>query len=455
MMKKALLTIAFAFTAMSYMSAGKPVFQLKYTADPSPVIFNDTIFIYTSHDEDDAQGYGFKMLNWILYTTTDMVNFTEHGVVAELKEFAWRSRDNGAWAQQVVTRNGKYYMYCPLHGHGIGVLVSDSPYGPFKDALGEPLVWQKEHWEDIDPTILIDTDGQAYMTWGNPNVYCVKLNKDMISTSGPIMKLQAPAHYQEGPWTYKRNGHYYMAFASTCCPEGLGYAMANSPVGPWEFKGYIMEPTQRDRGNHPGIVEYKGNAYVFGQSYDLLKEDYKAAGEEFKHHERRSVAAAEMLYQGDGTIETVPYWLDTEIKPIKSFDPYQKVKATTMAWGFRMVSRQNQKDGIYVTGIDNGDFISLRQVDFGKKGAKSFTASVANVKEGCSIEVRLDAKEGALVASLPLSATGEDFTEFSCKVKGAKGTHDLYFVFCGPEDGQPFNPTKTDGIMQFKYWIFK
>ncbi|MCQ2058957.1 MAG: family 43 glycosylhydrolase [Bacteroidaceae bacterium] len=455
-MRKVFVSALLILSVIAESFAGKPVFQLKYTADPSPVIFNDTIFIYTSHDEDDARGYDFKMLNWILYTTTDMVNFTEHGVVAELKEFAWRSRDNGAWAQQVVTRNGKYYMYCPLHGHGIGVLVSDSPYGPFKDPLGEPLVWQKEHWEDIDPTILIDTDGQAYMTWGNPNVYCVKLNKDMISTSGPIVKLDAPAHYQEGPWTYKRNGHYYMAFASTCCPEGLGYAMANSPMGPWEFKGYIMEPTQRDRGNHPGIVEYKGNAYVFGQSYDLLKEDYETAGTEFRHCERRSVAAAEMLYLGDGTIETVPYWLDTEIKPIKSFDPFQRVKATTMAWGYRMVSRQNEKDGIYVTGIDNGDYISLRQVDFGKKGAKTFTASLANIENAdCSIEIRLDSKDGALVGTLSPDITGAEFTEYTCKVKGAKGVHDLYFVFRGQEDGQAFNPTKTTGLMQFKYWEFK
>ena len=99
------------------------------------MVYNDTIFLYTSHDEDDAQGYEFKMLDWQLYTSTDMVNWTDHGPVASLKEFAWRKRDNGAWAQQVVERNGKFYMYCPLHGNGIGVLVSDSPYGPFKDRL--------------------------------------------------------------------------------------------------------------------------------------------------------------------------------------------------------------------------------------------------------------------------------------------------------------------------------
>ena len=59
-------------------------------------------------------------------------------------------RDNGAWAEQVIERNGKFYMYCPIHGNGIGVLVSDSPYGPFKDPLNKPLVWQKEHWDALN-----------------------------------------------------------------------------------------------------------------------------------------------------------------------------------------------------------------------------------------------------------------------------------------------------------------
>ncbi len=188
-----------------------PIIQTKYTADPAPLVANDTIYLYTTHDEDDAEG--FKMKDWLLYTSTDMVNWTDHGAVASLNDFAWAKHDNGAWAEQVVYRNGKYYMYCPIHGNGIGVLVADSPYGPFKDPLGKPLVWQREHWDDIDPTVMIDDDGQAYMYWGNPNVYYVKLNKDMISYSGNIVKLdKRPEHYQEGPWVYKRQGKYYMAF---------------------------------------------------------------------------------------------------------------------------------------------------------------------------------------------------------------------------------------------------
>ena len=202
-----------------------PLFQTKYTADPSPMVVGDTLFLYTSHDaspEDipdanEKNSAGFFMYDWLLWSTTDMVNWTEHGAVASLKEFAWRSRENGAWAIQTVERNGKYYLYAPLHGHGIGVLVSDSPYGPFKDPLGKPLVWQKDTWDDIDPTVFVDDDGQAYMYWGNPNTYYALLNDDMISLKGDIVKLDYHIeHYQEGPWFYKRRGHYYLGYATTC-----------------------------------------------------------------------------------------------------------------------------------------------------------------------------------------------------------------------------------------------
>ena len=190
------------------LSVNMPLFQTKYTADPSPLVVGDTLFLYTSHDaspedipdENEKNSAGFFMYDWLLWSTTDMVNWTEHGAVASLKDFTWRSRDNGAWAIQTVERDGKFYLYAPLHGHGIGVLVSDSPYGPFRDPLGEPLVWQREHWNDIDPTVFTDDDGHAYMYWGNPHTYWCKLNKDMISVDGGITQLPHIEHYQEGPW---------------------------------------------------------------------------------------------------------------------------------------------------------------------------------------------------------------------------------------------------------------
>lgn len=421
------------------VNAQRPIIQTKYTADPAPMVYNDTVFLYTTHDEDDAEG--FKMQDWLLYTSTDMVNWTDHGVVASLKSFDWVKRDNGAWAEQVVERNGKFYMYCPIHGNGIGVLVSDSPYGPFKDPLGKPLVWQKEHWDDIDPTVFIDEDGQAYMYWGNPNCYYVKLNEDMISYSGDIVKLkETPEHYQEGPWFYKRNGHYYLAFASTCCPEGIGYAMSDSPTGPWKTKGYIMRPTERTRGNHPGIMDYKEKSYVFGLNYDLLKLETNT------HYERRSVSVAEMHYNEDGTIQEVPYWADTKLEQIGTFNPFRKVEAETMAWGYGLKTVPNADKSLSVVDVNNGEYICVRGVDFGKNKARRFEVSALPL-EGGNLKIRLDAPDGKIVGNVNIPQGNETskYELYSCEVNAVSGIHDLYLSFEGENNKDLF---------ELDYWKF-
>lgn len=421
------------------VNAQRPIIQTKYTADPAPMVYNDTVFLYTTHDEDDAEG--FKMLDWLLYTSTDMVNWTDHGVVASLKSFDWVKRDNGAWAEQVVERNGKFYMYCPIHGNGIGVLVSDSPYGPFKDPLGKPLVWQKEHWDDIDPTVFIDEDGQAYMYWGNPNCYYVKLNEDMISYSGDIVKLkETPEHYQEGLWFYKRNGHYYLAFASTCCPEGIGYAMSDSPTGPWKTKGYIMRPTERTRGNHPGIMDYKGKSYVFGLNYDLLKLETNT------HYERRSVSVAEMHYNEDGTIQEVPYWADTKLEQIGTFNPFRKVEAETMAWGYGLKTAPNADKSLSVVDVNNGEYICVRGLNFGKNKALRFEVSALPL-EGGNLKIRLDAPDGKIVGNVNIPQGNETskYELYSCEVNAVSGIHDLYLSFEGENNKDLF---------ELDYWKF-
>ena len=424
-----------------------PIVQTKYTADPSPLVIGDTLFLYTSHDSspdeivdpNERSSAGFFMYDWLLWSTTDMANWTAHGAVASLKDFSWRTRDNGAWAIQTVYRNGKYYLYAPLHGHGIGVLVSDSPYGPFRDPLGKPLVWQQEHWEDIDPTVMIDDDGQAYMYWGNPNTYYVLLNDDMISVKGDIHKLDYRLdHYQEGPWFYKRDGHYYLAYATTCCPEALGYAMSDSPTGPWQSKGYIMRPTDRDRGNHPGICDYKGHSYVFGQNYDLMHL------ETFVHHERRSVSATEIQYQADGTIREVPYWLDQKpLLQLHWLNPYQRVEAETMAWGYglNIVGVGNT----CITDLNDGEYIRVRGVDFGSKSARQFSMTAA-AKGSATITLHLNSQDGPVIGSVTIKDTGstDRFRQFTTKVKGATGVHDLYLTF-----------DKTSGDVRLDYWQFK
>jgi arabinoxylan arabinofuranohydrolase len=170
--------------------AQNPVIQTIYNADPAPMVYKDTLFLYSGHDEDKSTW--FTMNDWHVYATTDMVNWIDKGIALSLKNFSWASKD--AWAGQCIPRDGKFYWYVPVNaksgGMSIGVAVSNSPNGPFSDALNKPMV--AGGWGYIDPSVFIDDDGQAYLYWGNPHLYYVKLNKDMISYDQNLGIVEVP-----------------------------------------------------------------------------------------------------------------------------------------------------------------------------------------------------------------------------------------------------------------------
>jgi beta-xylosidase len=270
-MKLSTLSLASALAILA--TADNPIVQTLYTADPAPLVHNGRVYLYTGHDENGATT--FVMKDWRVFSSVDMVNWQDHGSPMSLATFKWATAQ--AWAGQAIERNGRFYWFVPVrHTSGsmaIGVAVGDSPTGPFRDALGKPLVMNNQ----IDPTVFIDDDGQAYLYWGNPDLWYVKLNADMISYSGNINKVtltaagfgarsgnaQRPTTFEEGPWLYKRGGKYYMAFAANCCSEHLGYSTGPSATGPWTYGG-VMMPTQGSSfTNHPAIIDYQGSSYLF------------------------------------------------------------------------------------------------------------------------------------------------------------------------------------------------
>ena len=436
-----------SFLAAVTCHAADPIIQTSFTADPAPMVHDGVVYLYTGHDEDNAPpGQGrFLMRDWKCCSSKDMVNWTDHGTVVSLKTFPWAVQENDAWASHAIERNGKFYFYASVSVSGwpknvIAVAVADHPLGPFKDALGRPLIDKKNGY--IDPAAFIDDDGQAYLYWGNPHLWYVKLNEDMISYTGEIVQESTkPNNYQEGPWVWKREGHYYNAYASTCCPEGIGYAMSDSPTGPWDYKGYIIRPDRRSTGNHPGVIEFKGGSYVFGFNYKL---NFALTDQ---HHERRSVCVAKFEYNPDGTIQQLPWWEEADsVTQIGTLDPYVRTEAETINWSSGVKTEPCSEGGMNVCNIENGHYIRIKGVDFGK-GAASFEARVASGSEGGSIEIRLDSPTGRLAGTCVVSGTGgwQNWETVGCTVDGAAQVHDLYLVFTGGE-GKLFN---------FNWWKFK
>ena len=196
----------------TFRSHGNPVFTHKYTADPAALVHDDKLYIYAGHDETPENREHYTLNEWLVFSTEDMVNWTEHPVPFQVKDVPWAKGE--AWAAQVIERDGKFYWYITaehkdIKGKAIGVAVADSPIGPFvatdKALITNDMTTQFTpiSWEDIDPTVWIDDDGQAYMFWGNTQCYYIKLKENMIETEGPIVPVFLP-YSTEAPWIHKK-----------------------------------------------------------------------------------------------------------------------------------------------------------------------------------------------------------------------------------------------------------
>ncbi len=296
-------TVLFANTIDSLPKEGNPIIKDKFTADPAAMVYKDTVFLYTGHDVAPKGKASYEMHEWLCYSSTDMVTWKEHPSPLNVKAFAWAKDD--AWASQVIEKNGKFYWYVAIshgtiHGKAIGVAVSNSPTGPFTDAIGKALITNdmttdtKISWDDIDPTVFIDDDGQAYLFWGNTICYYAKLKPNMIELDGPINTISLP-NYTEAPWLHKHKGWYYLSY-SYQFPEKTVYAMSKSITGPWQFKGIINELAGNSNTNHHAIIDFKGRSYFVYHTGAL-------AADAGSFH--RSVCVDDLYYNKDGTIKRV------------------------------------------------------------------------------------------------------------------------------------------------------
>jgi hypothetical protein len=291
-----------------------PLFTDQYTADPGALVHNCTFYIQCGHDNPGNGQNGFVLKEWFLLSSTDMVNWTKK-VALRLDDFSWA--DANAWAGQMVEKNGKFYWYVPVNERGggmaIGVAVADSPDGPFKDALGKPLINDKSEMANfgftdpgqtvftIDPTVFVDDDGKAYLHYGGfSRLVVAKLNDDMISIDGKTKEVTPPGFF-EAPYLFKNNGKYYEVYAAGTNPATIDYATSTSPLGPWTRGGRILEtlPTlagQDASTSHPAVAQFAGQWFLV---YHLSN------GPNGGGTYRREVAVDKLSFNADGTIKKV------------------------------------------------------------------------------------------------------------------------------------------------------
>jgi Beta-xylosidase len=439
-------------TISNFCFSQNPIIQTIYTADPAPMVFHDTVYLYADHDEDGSTYY--TMNDWRCYSSTDMVNWTDHGVVMSYKTFSWAKGD--AWAGQCIYRNGKFYYYVPITSTSlgksvIGVGVADSPTGPFKDALGKPLI--SDPWGNIDPTVFIDDDGQAYLYWGNPDLYYVKLNEDMVSYDKTVGIVKVPLDttgfgkrigdanrvtlYEEGPWFYKRNGLYYLLYSAGGIPEYISYSTSPNPTGPWTYKGKIMPSQGGSFTNHCGVIDYKGNSYFFYHNGAL------PGGGGFT----RSICVEQFNYNADGSFPIINM-TSQGVNAVNKLNPYIRTEAECIAWESGIETEKCKLGGMNVYSIENNDYLKIRNLDLGPKGAGAFTVSTSTATNGGTIELRLNSPTGKLLGSLPINYTGgwDNWKSKTTAISGDTGVIDLVMVFKG---------SANTSLFKLDYWKFE
>ena len=282
-----------------FESDGNPVIRDKHTADPAALVENDTLWLFAGHDAAGNQT-GYVMKDWLLYSTTDMKHWTEYPSPLHIDDFRWADSKQAYAGHVAKGKDGRYYWYVSTNWCGIGVAVADKITGPYRDALGKPLLTNKDcfaskhSWACIDPAILIDDDGTAYIIWGNRECYCAKLKDNMTETDGEIRQIDVP-DFTEAPWMHKHNGKYYLTYASGW-PEKIAYAVSDNIFGPYTPMGVISEIAGNSNTTHPAIVRFKDQWLFFSHNGGL------SDGGSYS----RSVIAEPMSYDRDGHINFIP-----------------------------------------------------------------------------------------------------------------------------------------------------
>lgn len=279
--------------------AANPLFAPLYTADPAVLVEGGRVYLFTGRDEAAPDGKDYVMHEWRVFSSCDLATWQDHGVPMRATDFAWAK--GRAWASDIVKRHGKYWFYATVEhatvpGFALGVAVSDAPTGPFKDARGSALVTNDMTtqtaiaWDDIDPGVFVDDDGQAYLYWGNTVLKVARLKANMTELDGPITAVPVP-HFVEAPYLHKRAGTYYLSY-SQHWPEETAYMTGPTPLGPWTRQGVVMERNLKTKTIHQAFFDFNGRSYVAYHNAEL------PGGGEY----RRSVALEEVNYRPDGSM---------------------------------------------------------------------------------------------------------------------------------------------------------
>lgn len=402
-----LLTLSLCGLALAnHTFATNPLIMDQFTADPTARVFEGRIFVYPSHDIPPIPGKGradwFCMEDYHAFSSVNLTDWKDHGVILDQTNVAWADVTSySMWAPDCVFKNGNYYFYFPsvskTGGRRIGVAVSDSPHGPFK-AESKPI----EGVHGIDPCVLVDRDGSAYLFYSSRKIFVAKLKDNMLELdSMPMVITNLPTvGLLEGPFVFERNGIYYLTYPHVeNKTERLEYATSTNPLGPYKPAGVILDESSTGCWTvHQSIVEYRGQWFLFYHDKDLSPDFDK----------NRAIRADYLTFNEDGSIRKVtPTLRGVGIADAKSklhIDRFSVISAQGTSVSF--IDKTNSFEGWKTSFTGTNAWIQFDRVDFGRKDLKALNVRAVSPTGGL-MDIRLDTADGTLLAQVEIGKTSE------------------------------------------------
>ncbi len=419
------LLFSAALATATVLPAQNPIISGQFTADPTARVFNGKMYLYPSHDIPspiERLKEWFCMADYHVFSSSDLTEWEDHGVIVSQDRVPWV--ENGSysmWAPDCVEKDGRYYFYFPAapkgeKGFGVGVAVAERPEGPFR-----PMWRPIKGVQGIDPCVLVDKDGQSYIYWSGMGLRVARLKDNMMELdSDPVQIGGLPEGFKEGPFAFERNGKYYLTFPWVREKNGtetLAYAMADNPMGPFTFKGIIMDESPTGCWtNHHSIVEYKDQWYLFYHHNDYSP----------RFDKNRSTRIDSLSFNADGTIrKVIPTLRGVGIANARNRLDIDRYSAISGGVRVEYLDTTDYFQGWKVVFSGKRNALIYNKVDFGQEPVARLTARVRSPKGG-TLTVRTDGAEGTVVARLKMSK-GSGWTQVSAPVvRAPQGLHDLH-----------------------------
>ena len=467
--------------------ADNPISTYHYLADPSAAADDSTFYILTDVDDYSPQkNYDYDIVGLNAFTSQDMKNWTDHGMVFRSKrEFG--DYPNNTWASGIAVHKGRIYIVYPNGASGVGMLTATSIDGPYTDpvkethgvnyiaaSFGSSVIGGCDGIAHcFDPGIFIEDDGTGYVIFGGGengqrpygnNLDIIKFteNNGKITIDKNSLTRVSAQNSFEAPYIHKKGSKYYLSFNTP--PQVIDYGMADKITGPYTFVGTVIPgisavPDAHNEGgnNHQGFAEFQGKWYAVYHDRRLVTADEHPGSctqsgqctNSPNKENHRSVSIDELTWNGD-KMNKLTFTREGP-KQIKNFDPYRTYKALTSSKQRNVRSRTDWTKGKPVVHVltplaTKESWIRVSGVDFGN-GAENLRIKAANVGDGNKIEIHKGSVSGTLAGTCELVKTSgwNNYVDNDCAMTGLTGVVDqLFFVFKGSKDS-------TMGVLEWEF----